>query len=231
MQIDRSELDGLSVLVIMPIRDEVAWPTLVSLMQTQSMMIRHGIPFEVKASVGSTVNVGRSLVVHDALKTEHNRVFMIDADMSWQPEDFFRLVYLSTKMACVGGIYCLRRDPPEFRIDVSQGEIAANEWGCLPFNGFGLGFTIVHRSILEELAADAPKLKFPDRDEPIAHIFTDSITRGEYQGEDMAFFSRVRAKGHGVWVDPSIVLGHVGQKTYTASLLDHIQKIESAIAA
>lgn len=231
MQIARSDLEGISVLLTMPIRDGISWPTMQSLMETQAAMFGAGIPFEMKATVdGVNVNTGRSLGVHEALETAHNRIFMIDADMAWKATDFIRLVCLSAKMDVIGGIYCAREDPPKFFIDADLDGMRANEWGCLPFRGFGLGFTIVHRHILEELAEDSPKLKFPGRDKPIAHIFTDGTTEdgSEYQGEDMRFFGRIRARGHAVWIDPTVVLGHVGQKTFTAPLADYLEKVEPA---
>jgi hypothetical protein len=220
---------GLSVLLTMPIRDFVTWPTMQSLMETQALMLDHGIPFEMRATVGGVaVQVGRSLGMHEALKTAHNRFFMIDADMHWKAPDFVRLVALSSKMECVGAVYCNREDPPQFFINPEPGDIVANEWGCLPFRGMGLGFTIVHREVIERLAVDAPKLKFPGKPDSIAHIFPDGVDDDQYQGEDMKFFASIRAKGYGVWVDPNIVLGHCGTKVYSASILDHVQKVTEA---
>jgi len=111
-----------------------------------------------------------------------------------------------------------------FMMDNLADDGVANEWGCIPTKGLGLGFSVIARPIIENLAARAPKLRFPGVDEPIPHLFRCDSIGDLFRGEDVAFFSDIRALGHKVWLDPSITLSHIGSKAYTASVLDHLIK-------
>jgi hypothetical protein len=153
-------------------------------------------------------------------------LFWIDSDMSWKAEDFLKLVALATKMEVVAGAYPSKNDSITFQVDGVPGEhIAINEYGCIPVNGLGLGFCCIQRSVIERLSEIAPSVVFPERDEPIPHIFGNSINAGRFQGEDMVFFEAIRNLGVSVHIDPSVALGHVGVKTYSGAFLDSLQKV------
>jgi hypothetical protein len=106
-----------------------------------------------------------------------------------------------------------------------QAEMASNEWGCIPINGFGLGFTVVCREVIEALGKDAPKVFFDapesgNRRRRIPHIFRCDIVEDEFRGEDMAFLADARAHGYEVWLDPSLEISHVGAKAYGGKIMD-----------
>ncbi len=154
---------------------------------------------------------------------------MLDADMVPTPDDFVRLLAHSTKMDCVCASYTARKDPPLFYIDWGDvtKQVETNEYGCIPIHGTGLGFTVVTRDIIQELTDRAPRLTFPQYpNEPIPKVFRFDEPDGIARGEDMAFFSDVRALGHSVYLDPHITLGHVGSKVFKASILDWLKRVE-----
>jgi hypothetical protein len=85
----------------------------------------------------------------------------------------------------------------------------------------GTGFLLIHRSVLEELAAAHPEA-LHRTDEGPAHVFFEAGIdpkaapgEGRYFGEDYLFCSRWRALGGEVWCDPAIRLEHHGQVTLT----------------
>lgn len=214
------DMAGVSVMLAMPTHRDLSPKTVVSLLATQDAMSRRGIPFTIEMQAGSSlVHHARSKTAWNFLKADCTRLFWVDSDIVWKADDFIRLVAFSTKMECVSGIYPAKIDPPTMFINVAdrEAEVATNEFGCLPIDGAGLGFTIVQRKIIEELAARAPRCKFPDIPEgAIPHIFRLDDINGEARGEDMAFFADVKALGYQPWFDPSILLGHVGAKEYRA---------------
>jgi hypothetical protein len=55
-------------------------------------------------------------------------------------------------------------------------------------------------------------------------LFDTSLVNGGFCGEDYTFCDRWRATGGKIWVDPDIVLRHVGTTTYTGSILDALVK-------
>jgi hypothetical protein len=54
----------------------------------------------------------------------------------------------------------------------------------------------------------------------IASVFRIDAVNGRRRGEDIAFFSDIRALGHKVWLDTTIDLGHIGSKTYRGTVRD-----------
>lgn len=222
------DMAGVSVMLAMPVHRDLPVQTVRSLLETQGVMQENNIPLVLHLEVGgSLVHHARTVIAHHFLKGECNRLFWIDSDIAWSGQDFLRFIALSTKMEVVCGSYPCKSDPPLFflNLDDADAQLEANEYGCLPVKGAGLGFTIVQRQVMERLAEKAPKLIYPRINEPIPRIFRCDELNGEARGEDMAFFADVRELGYRVNLDPSITLGHVGSKEYSASIGDFITKV------
>lgn len=220
---------GVSVMLAMPAHRDIPTGTVTSLLETLDLCNARRIPFEVQFQVGSSlVHHARNKIAHLFLKSDKSLLFWVDSDIEWQAQDFVKLCALSTKMDVVGAAYPAKKDPPVFFLDrSSQGEFEANEYGCLQLGGWGMGFTVINRRVIEALSQAAPKLKLNGSEEPVPRIFRCDDERDGYAvGEDMAFFADIKARGFGVFLDPTITLGHIGQKTYAGSLADMLRPIE-----
>ncbi|WP_334362415.1 hypothetical protein [Bradyrhizobium sp. AZCC 1578] len=222
------DMAGVSVMLAMPTHRDIPAGTVASLLATQDLLTVKRVPFEVQLQVGnSLVTHARSKIAHTFLQSDKSLLFWVDSDIEWKAADFLRLCALATKMDVVGGAYPAKKDPITFFLDPSSGgEIESNEYGCLKIGGWGMGFTVVTRRVIEALADKSPKLKFNGVDEPIAHIFRCDEHNGYARGEDMAFFADAKDLGFEAFLDPSITLGHIGSKTYTASIADMLRPIE-----
>lgn len=223
----RFDLEGVSVMLAIPVNRDLPWQTAQSLVETVTLLKDSGILFDVQFVVGSSIiEVARSKVADAFLKSGHTRLMMIDSDQTWAAKSIVRLLALSTRMDVIAAAYPAKRDPPTFLMSPEDGDAVPNEYGCIPIKGIGLGFTMVTRPAIVALAARAPKLKFPDSDEPIAHIFRCDTVDGSFRGEDMAFFADLRAAGFPVWLDPAIEVGHVGAKKYGGVISDALKRID-----
>lgn len=221
LEVTAADMADVSVLLAMPVHRMLDWEVARSLLETQALMHQKGIRCEITFGAGGdTVITGRSRLAAAFLTSGHNRLFSIDSDIIWKPSDFLRFVLLSTRMECVVGIYAHRAEPIRFFLD-AETEFSVNEYGCVPIRGCGLGFTIVQRTVIEQLAAKAPKVRFPDTG-LIPHITRTGIVGDEWQGEDHAFFEDIRNLGYVVNLDPTVTLGHVGSKVYSASIMDFL---------
>lgn len=219
-------LAGLSVMLAMPTHRDIPAQTVASLLGTADLMRSRGIPFECQLQVGgSIVTFARSKAAHCFLESDKTRLFWVDSDIVWKPEDFLHILALSSALDCVGAIYPSKSEPALFFLNYEREELASNELGCFEVKGLGLGFTCVQRHVMEKLAERAPKLKFPDAREPIPHIFRLDSDGDEARGEDMAFFADIKALGFPVWLDPNINLGHVGAKIYRGDFMSHLTKV------
>ena len=216
------DMSGLSVMICMPTHRDLPVPTAMSLIETLFALQKTSIGIEIQVQYGSSlVQAARSRAAHLFLKSKHNRLFWIDSDMVWKPDSFFRILALSTKLDVVGASYRAKQDPPIFMVsqDKPNHRVEYTEFGCIPMDGFGLGFACIQRHVIEQLAAKAPLLRTADHDikEPMRFIFHCGERNGSFRGEDMEFFADCKALGYQPYLDPSIRLGHVGPKTYEGS--------------
>ena len=218
-------LEGISVFIGMPARGEIPVPTVSSLLNTTSWMDQNGILSFTSIVGGGTICSARCQIAKAFLEGNCTRLVFIDSDMAWETEDFIRLIALSSKLDIVAGAYQGRFDPPHFYMKspdnvTSPDMLEANEYGCIKMAGIGLGFTVVSRAVIERLVKNAPTIKFRD-DDVLPEIFrNDKDDNGNFRGEDMNFFDDARKVGFDLWVDPTITLGHVGQKIYKASIME-----------
>jgi hypothetical protein len=217
---------GIRVMLAMPTHRDIPVMTVRSLLETQDVLTQRGIPCDVEMQCGgSLVHHARTKAAWHFLQSDCTHLFWVDSDISWQAKDFLRLLAIGNQLECVSAAYPCRADPLRFFIAHSETEFEANEYGCIPVRGLGLGFTVVQRVVVEQIAAKSPKLIYPDIDEgPVPRIFRCDERDGHARGEDIAFFDDVHDLGYQVWLDPSIELGHIGAKEYRARFSDHLVK-------
>lgn len=222
-------LKDVRVMIGMPCgSNSMPWQTVHSLVQTCTGLEREAIPYELHIVAGcSIVEHARTRVGQDFLGSTMNTLFMIDADIHWEFKDFMRLLSFSTVLEVVSGAYPAKRDDGKvFMLRGAEGELKTNECGCLPVGGVGLGFTVVQRKVIEQLAAKARLVRFPwSGAERIPYLFRCDIDGEDARGEDMAFFDDCKALGYQPWLDPEITLGHIGTKEYTGSIKDAMRKV------
>ena len=72
-----------------------------------------------------------------------------------------------------------------------------------------MGFTLIHRSVLEKLAVEYA-------DDPW-HYFGHDIINNSHVGEDLTFCNRARKAGFSVWGHGGVLLGHTKAKTLVVS--------------
>lgn len=221
------KLDGLSVMVGMPAGRDIPALTVKSLLDTFSLCHKMEITCKLGMVSGSAVvQWARDEVVAMFLQSDVNRLFWIDSDMVWTPEQFMRMLALSQLRSVVCATYPAKTEPVTFYVNNIDNDVTTDELGLMSIYGVGLGFTVMQRGVIEELAAKAPQVRDEISGRSNAAIFRVGSVDGKREGEDMAFFRDVRELGHKVWLDPEINLGHIGQKMYTGAVLDAMRKSE-----
>lgn len=216
------DLTTKSVAIGFPTGFTVPWRTAHSLARTAHACALRKIDMTILDVVGSSIiTTARSLVVQRFLESDKQRLFWIDSDMVWEPEDFLRLLALSHKLSVVCAGYPLKRDSNgnEFVIFTDGRQVTMNQYGLLEIEGAGLGFCVMDRAVVEAVAAGKPTVFNQGTGTEMREVFRIDAFDGKLRGEDMAFFADVREAGHKVWLDPTIQLGHVGEKVYTGDLV------------
>ena len=222
------DLKGLSVMIGMPAGRDLPGLTVKSLMGTQSLCRDVHVPLQLGMVIGSAVvQWARDEVVDLFLQSDATRLFWIDSDMTWKPEQFMRLLALSQYHDVICAAYPAKKEQPTFYVnwDANAG-LQQVEHGLLEIRGIGLGFTVMSRKVVEELAARAPRVVDDVSKRDMAAVFRiDTTADGRRQGEDMAFFSDIRALGYKVLLDPTVDLGHIGTKEYRGAIKDALKQI------
>lgn len=227
-------LDGIKVMIGIPCGRNPDWDTVGDLVSTVVRLCDIGQPWKTGWIKGGIVTKVRDKIVDEFLRSDCNRLFMIDDDQRWQPDDFMRLLALSTQVDCVTAAYAAKKDHPTFFIKPVAGETPRqlSELGLWEIEGIGLGFACMTREVVEAVAKNKP-VAFDQMDGAHYRVVfrTDINEDGNFRGEDMAFFADIREAGFKVWCDPSIELGHIGTKEYRGKLLDVLtaKQPESAV--
>lgn len=222
------DLKGLSVMVGMPAGRDLPGLTVKSLMGTQSLCRDVGVPFQFGMVIGSAVvQWARDEVIDLFLQSNATRLFWIDSDMVWEPEQFMRLLALSQYRDVICAAYPAKKEQPTFYVNWEpEAGLKQGEYGLLEINGIGLGFTVMSRRVVEELAANADKVIDDVSQREMAAVFRIGQTpTRRRQGEDMAFFADIRALGYKVLLDPTVDLGHIGTKEYRGAIKDALVQL------
>lgn len=165
----------------------------------RSFLNLNGYDFHIQE--GPSLPDNRNEVVRYAKLTGKDLLF-IDADIVFTPEDVAKIEEHLKSKDIVTGIYVIGRglySPCLFKRtgpgDYEKMEIPKE---VCEIGACGGGFLGVSAEALQKLG-----------DDPFTNIWNEDIQHGE----DISFCQRAYLNGLKVWVDPTILLGHVRNKT------------------
>jgi hypothetical protein len=213
-------LEGVKVAIGMPVLHGVGIPIDTALSLAETMLHCADINPAVLTAIGP-LTWARDDIVTRFLDGGFTKLFWIDSDIVWGPDDFKRMLALSTKEDVVCATYPAKVDGPMTAYIDQLPEPEHGPNGLVTIKGVGLGFTIMDRKVLEALVKTKRKLKDSISGKVRWDIFRWDAIPGDDgfdipRGEDMAFFADIRALGFKVWFDGSIGLGHVGTRIWRA---------------
>ncbi|HEX7638498.1 MAG TPA: hypothetical protein VF457_08890 [Burkholderiaceae bacterium] len=197
-----------------------------SLVRTMALMHERGVRVGLHLEIGnSLVTDARNQLVSRFLATPATELVFIDADLSWQEQDFARL--LAHDAPLVAGVYQRKsREKVDFTVKFGP-TITREPGGLVEALRAGTGFMRLRRDCLERMIAAHPALKLRNAKQPgdphLYALFDTSIADGEYVGEDYTFCDRWRAIGGRVMVDPSLAFAHHGAAAYDEPLAKYLQ--------
>jgi len=220
-----SEFRPPKVMIGMPIGSgTLPWGTAKSLLMTQAGCIIAKVPLRIEPVIGcSIVTVARSAVVHAFLKSDCTHLFWIDADMEWTLDDFMKILGKASVLDIVGATYPLKREPIQVHVNrfSDDGDYEVNGLGCVKVKSLGFGFICMRREVIEKVAATKRDMHDAVNGLTMKNVFRIDTGLGDtMRGEDVAFLDDARELGYDVWLDPTLRLGHIGQKTYRGDVVN-----------
>jgi hypothetical protein len=197
-----------------------------SLVKTTQWLHSKGLTYKFLNKKSSFIPTGRELTALDFSANESDReedyvvgsnnytydkIFWIDSDISWEPEDFERLY--ESELDVVSGLYAIDKDGlvacTSFNQDYLKRDMErpAKTYEIYFFMkdepvevfGVGFGFIAVKYGVFENM--DIPWFK-------IEHIKWDHVSYEGNLGEDYSWCVNARRNGYKTFIDPMVKVKH-----------------------
>lgn len=183
----------------------------------QSMQAAALMGVNVTAAVmgnGAFIDLARNNFVRIFLEeTDCTHLFFIDADLKWEPRAFLGLLQSGHKVSA--GAYRRRQEPEDYPLRWKEhkdgGLWVEDDW--VMCDRVATGFLCIERSVVEEMAARAPKQVLKDVPSAPRLFYTQHLEDGRFMGEDYAWcddYMRQYDEPIRVWPDFDMV--HAGYK-------------------
>jgi hypothetical protein len=170
--------------------------------------------FMVHQIRGKPVDEARNEYAEVALANDCKYIFFWDEDVACPPHSIPELVYKMEhhpEAAAIGGIYCLKRDPPEPLVFRGNGNGPFWDWKAGEFfevSGIGMGCTLVRTEVFKDLKKPWFKTEFNYTK------MLDGYPGLESWTEDLWFCQRVTDTGKWkVYADASLLCAHYDMTT------------------
>lgn len=139
---------------------------------------------------GAFIDLARNIFVKKFLEEfrDCTHLFFIDADLKFEPRAFIGL--LKSGLPICAGIYRRRQEPEEYPFRAAENPDGGGLWfidDWLQCDRVPTGFLCISRQVVEEMAADAPKIKVHGQNGPVPWLFHTSFD-GEWVPKDGAAF-------------------------------------------
>jgi glycosyltransferase involved in cell wall biosynthesis len=167
------------------------------------------------------VHSARNEIVQQFLQTDFDDLVFIDADISWIPEDFFKL--LNHQVDVVGATYPYKKNELQFVMKTSDGKAPVlMDNGLMRVQGLGMGFFRLTRAAVQSLWDSSMPYKRSGTTQEFRAVFEFTFQNGEETGEDITMCM----KCPDVFLDPSIVLEHSGDRQHWGSPIDWLEAVK-----
>lgn len=153
---------------------------------------------------GYRVDQVRNLIADWTIKGEFHYLFAVDHDITFPPDTLKKLLLRNVPL--VSGVYRQRNEEQTLELYAMNGQrfTVHDLWGetdLIPIRGCGFGCVLVKRSTFEVVG-------YPQFEYHHALDHKDTFS------EDMDFCQKAKSLGVELWVDPTVVCDHIGDKVY-----------------
>lgn len=174
----------------------------------------------------------RAEMATDALRSGHEWLLWIDADIAFRPDDAERLLRTAEheRLDFVCADYPTKQFGARHTTIFERSSVRCGVDGQLePIKRCGFGFVLMRRSVLLRVGEHMEKVRKEPKVQmnrlgdgtvgypyfwPILHIDKPEDPPF-YMGEDYSFCERAREAGINLWCDTRIRLGHIGRAVFT----------------
>ena len=160
--------------------------------------------FEIQQ--GALIHLNRDRIVLKAQQGDFTHLFFVDSDMCFDAAILERLI--SRDKDIIGTVYNFRKLPiePIIRVTDDDGKLVPMKKEDIPKDLFkvavaGIGCMLIKLDVFK-------KIKRP------WFFYEKFDDKNEGMGEDTWFCKKAREAGYDIFVDPTVIIGHVGNMVY-----------------
>lgn len=165
------------------------------------------------------IQKARNNLINDAYDQGMDDVVFIDADQSFEPNAFFKL--LSYPVDVIGVPVRMKTEENRYNIRPENcKEHKMNlDYGLIEVAAIGTGFLRLTRKAIE--AAFNASEYYNEGDKRRANAFEVKIFKGEIVSEDIIFCNKLTNAGFTIYVSPAYTAKHFGTKCWEGNFLDY----------
>lgn len=192
----------------------------------------HSLLLTERLCAKSNITIDPTYVCYDALiekarndlfayayENEYDDIFYIDSDVSWQPEQFIRI--LNHPVDFVAGIYPKKTEQEEYPINLLDGVKIEN--GLMEVASVPSGFLRMSKNAINILWKSCAPYTISQDPKVFKHVFQTGIVGGRFISEDILTCLKWRELGNKVWLDPYVTVAHSGHRTWRTSFIDFLK--------
>lgn len=202
----------MKIFVAIPVYDgKLQAQSVVALLQEQAMACACGDEVEYRfLPACSQIAMGRNQLAQDFLASSCDRLFFLDADVSWEPGSLLKTAH--RKEHFVGGAYRYKTQPEAYPVswlpDPQMKGLRATKTGLLRVETVPGGFLSLSRQCLEILRAMHLERSYVHQGRKNHCWYQQPFKDGQLWSEDALFCREWRDFGGKVYLDPELSLTH-----------------------
>lgn len=180
----------------------------------------------------SRVEVARNWLVSEFYAGDYTDLVFVDTDQAWNAGEICRL--LEYQVDVVGAVARMKREPEEYRLnwlgqDEAKGKpftVTKDDNGLIEVESIGTCFMRITRKVITKLITDHPELEYKwDGTIGVSWaLFWPALENKTCYGEDISFCKLVRKAGFKIYLDPTVILAHIGQHAFVGSVEDYFRR-------
>ncbi len=177
----------------------------------------------------SSISRARNNCAGYFLRGDYDKLFFIDADQGWTPEDFIRIA--RSERAIIGGTYAKRTLPIDLNFSPLEEHLSyfpggskppekfyeyaklADASGEIPVSKVPTGFLCIRREVFEKLQDGCPSYLAKDNQHAEEFRFWDffpsGVLNGSYESEDWFFCLQAKEAGFQPYLSVRTTIDHV----------------------
>lgn len=202
----------MKIFVAIPVYDgKLQIQTVNCLLQEAALAIGLGDELSVNFLPSCAVPAhGRNQLVQLFLDSGCDRLFFLDADITWLPGAILKLCHMPVDF--VGGCYRFKCNDENYPISwLPKPELQADQYGLLEVAMLPTGFLALSRQVFDDFRKAYPGREYSHWDTPAYAYFQMFFKNGALYSDDAGFCREWIEAGRKIHLDPTVTLVHWDQ--------------------